>query len=332
MGQDHQPPKNAETDEWVFSSGISPGALLKREREKRGLSYAEISQQTRLRAHLLVAIENEEWDLLPAPTLVKGFIRSYARVLGLDEERILELYREETGSDDFTQKFVLPSIPQRKKWPFVVVGLLVLMAAVSAFYVWFLPPMEPDGSAHTNAVSNQSSAVGETPAQPEEQRKTQDEPLIEEEVPIEKEVPSAASPEVTPDTSGVNPETRITPETAENRAAKPPESPYADEEKPEAEIPSDVVKPEVLVLRLKGHVTERTWLRISIDGAKPKEYVFSPSDTPEWEAEKGFELLIGNAGGIALEFNGKKMDNLGKQGQVVRIKLPEEEERSSATN
>jgi cytoskeleton protein RodZ len=63
---------------------------------------------------------------------------------------------------------------------------------------------------------------------------------------------------------------------------------------------------------------------------KSKEYVFAPSDTPEWEAEKGFELLIGNAGGIVLEFNGKKMDNLGKQGQVVRIKLPEEEERSSA--
>jgi len=343
MGQDHQPPKNAETDEWVFSSGISPGALLKREREKRGLSYAEVSQQTRLRAHLLVAIENEEWDLLPAPTLVKGFIRSYARVLGLDEERILELYREETGSDDFTQKFVLPSIPQRKKWPFVVVGLLVLMAAVTAFYVWFLPPMEPDGTDHTNAVSLQNSAVGEAPATPEEQRKTQGEPLIEEEVSIETGVPLVASSELTTDTSGVNPETQIKPETAEIRAAKPPESPAADEETPEAEIPSDVVKPEAeipsevakpetLMLRLKGHVTERTWLRISIDGGKPKEYVLSPSDTPEWEAEKGFELLIGNAGGIALEFNGKKMDNLGKQGQVVRIKLPEEEERSSATN
>jgi cytoskeleton protein RodZ len=95
---------------------------------------------------LLEAIENEEWDLLPAPTLVKGFIRSYARVLGLDEERILDLYREETGADHFTQEFVLPSIPQRKKWPSHSGRLADPLAAVSAFYVWFLPPIEPDGN------------------------------------------------------------------------------------------------------------------------------------------------------------------------------------------
>jgi len=86
---------------------------------------------------------------------------------------------------------------------------------------------------------------------------------------------------------------------------------------------------ETFKLLLKGHVTERTWVRISIDGLKPKEFTFSPSDKPEWKAKKGFELLIGNAGGIVLEFNGKKMDNLGKQGQVIRIKLPEDEERST---
>jgi hypothetical protein len=95
-------------------------------------------------------------------------------------------------------------------------------------------------------------------------------------------------------------------------------------------IPSAAGEAEMLKLQLKGHIMERTWVRISIDGLKSKEYVFGPSDTPEWKAEKGFELLIGNAVGIVLEFNGKKMDNLGKQGQVVRIKLPEDEGRSPA--
>jgi len=324
MGQDHQPPTNAETDDWVFSSGISPGALLKREREKKGLSYTQISQQIRLRPHFLAAIENEEWDLLPAPTLVKGFIRSYARVLGLDEERILDLYREESGADHFSQEFVLPSIHQRKKWPFMIAGLLILVAGALAFYVWFLPPIDSKGIADTNAVKIQELPVSEEPAKPDEERKTQNETFIE------KEAPSLSPPELTADASGVSSLRQIKPETTENTVTKPAESPYADEEKPEAQIPSDVVKPETLKFLLKGHVTERTWLRISIDDQKSKEYVFAPSDTPQWQAEKGFELLIGNAGGIILEFNGKKMDNLGKQGQVVRIKLPEEEERSSA--
>ncbi len=326
MGRDHPPPTNAETDDWVFSSGISPGALLKREREKRGLSYVQISQQIRLRPHFLEAIENEEWDLLPAPTLVKGFIRSYARVLGLDEERILDLYREESGADHFSQEFVLPSIPQRKKWPFIIAGLLIILAAAFAFYVWFLPPIDSTGAIDTNAVKIQESTAVERSAKSDEQEKPQNETVVEE------TLLSSAPLEPAGNAINLSPEPENNPESRENESAKPAEFPIADEEKPKAEIPSDVVGPETLKLTLKGLVKERTWLSISIDGLKSKEYVFAPSDTPQWQAEKGFELLIGNAGGIDLEFNGKKLDNLGKQGQVVRMKLPEEEERSSASD
>lgn len=324
MGHDDQQPLNAETDDWVFSSGISPGALLKREREKKGLSHTQISQQTQLRPRFLEAIENEEWDLLPAPTFVKGFIRSYARVLGLDEERVVDLYREETGADDFSQEFVLPSIPQRKKWPFVVVGLLFLLAAVSAFYAWFMVSIDSKGAASTTAVSVQSSPIGEKPIAPDEQQKTEKGPLIEE------SALSTADSELTAGVSAVIPETPEKPKTPEHTLPKPAVTLIGAEEKPEVKIPSAAGEAEALKLQLKGHITERTWMRISIDGLKSKEYVFGPSDTPEWKAEKGFELLIGNAGGIVLEFNGKKMDNLGKQGQVVRIKLPEDEERSPA--
>ena len=138
MGQDNQQPLDAETDNWIFSSGISLGALLKKERENKGLSHAQVSQQTRVRSRFLEAIENEEWDLLPASALVKGFIRSYARALALDEERIIELYGEEVRTDDFPEKFNLPSIPQRKIWPFVVGGLLLFLVAVLGFYTWII--------------------------------------------------------------------------------------------------------------------------------------------------------------------------------------------------
>ncbi len=324
MGQDDQQPLNAETDDWVFSSGISPGALLKKEREKKGLSHTQISQLTRLRPRFVEALENEEWDLLPAPTFVKGFIRSYAHVLGLDEERVVELYREEAGVDDFSREFVLPSIPQRKKWPFIVVGLLFLLAAVSAFYAWFTVSTASKKATGTGAVSVQSLPVSEKPIALDEQQKTEKEPLIEESSLL------TADSELTAGVSAVSSETQEKPKTPEIAEPKPAVTLTDAEEKPEVNIPSAAGEVEALKLQLKGHITERTWVRISIDGLKSKEYIFGPSDTPEWKAEKGFELLIGNAGGIVLEFNGKKMDNLGKQGQVVRIKLPEDEERSSA--
>ncbi|EFK10526.1 conserved hypothetical protein [delta proteobacterium NaphS2] len=329
MGQDHQKPLNAETDDWIFSSGISLGALLRKEREKKGFNYAQISQQTRMRPHFVAAIENEDWDLLPAPTLVKGFIKSYARVLSLDEERLLDLYREETGTNDFSQKFVLPSIAQRKKWPFVIVGLLLLLAAASAYYyAWlFLPGMH--GAADNGSVKTQPLPDHEKPLAPEGQRKRE---AVEAVTVIEENMLPTANLQGNLRAPAENPEAREKPKNLEGELPKSAVSRSLPEEKPGLEVPSAAVETESLKLHLKGFVTERTWLRISIDGMKPKEYVFGPSDRPEWKAEKGFELLIGNAGGIALEFNGKKMDNLGKQGQVIRIKLPENEERSSEEN
>ena len=74
---------------------------------------------------------------------------------------------------------------------------------------------------------------------------------------------------------------------------------------------------------LTASVRERTWIKISVDGGDPKEYIFDPGNRHEWKARKGFDLLIGNAGGIDLEFNGEKIENIGAPGQVVRLVFPQ---------
>jgi cytoskeletal protein RodZ len=321
MGQDDQQPL---TDDWIFSSGISLGALLKKEREKKGLSHTQISRQTRVRPRFLEAIENEEWDLLPASALVKGFIRSYARVLALDEERIVELYNDEARADDFPEKFVLPSIPQRKIWPFVVGGLLVFLVAVSGFYAWVAYSTDSKGGADPRTLGGQTSLEKDKQTVPDAQQK------IDRLSPDEKSDLSKADTILTADVSAVNLETQEKPDEPEISPPVPPATQNAAGNEPKVETSPASEAIETFEMLLKGYVTERTWLRISIDGLEPKEYTFGPADKPEWKAERDFELLIGNAGGIILEFNGKKMDNLGKQGQVVRIKLPKDEERNTA--
>ncbi len=322
MGQDKQQPLSAETDDWVFSSGISLGALLKNQREKMGLSHAQISQQTCLRPHILEAIENGDWHLLPAPTLVKGFIRAYARALALEEDRLIDLYNEESGTPHFPDKLLLPPIHGKNKWPLVVTGLLVFLAVLMGGYAWMQYSISPKADPESDAVSVRDLRKTETPMVPDEQRMT-------ETTPVDEPTPASdVEAELTEDISSVNPETPESPDTL----PVPVVTQNADGTESEAENLSVSEAVETFTWRLKGYVTERTWLRISIDGRAPKEHIFVPSDQPEWKAKKGFELLIGNAGGIALEFNGKKMDNLGKQGQVVRIKLPEDEERSTPKN
>src|SRR3954449_3619496 len=69
------------------------GATLRDARMRQHIDISEIEAQTKIRAKYLRALENEEWDLLPGPTFVKSFLRTYAEALGLDARMILEEYK-----------------------------------------------------------------------------------------------------------------------------------------------------------------------------------------------------------------------------------------------
>ncbi len=68
------------------------GERLKREREMREVSLKEVTTATRIGPRFLEALENEEWDKLPGGIFNRGFVRSIARFLGLDEENLLAEY------------------------------------------------------------------------------------------------------------------------------------------------------------------------------------------------------------------------------------------------
>ncbi|MFZ2051546.1 MAG: helix-turn-helix domain-containing protein [Solirubrobacteraceae bacterium] len=69
------------------------GATLREARMRARIDVSEIEAQTKIRARYLRALENEEWDLLPGPTFIKSFLRTYATALGLDGKALVEEYR-----------------------------------------------------------------------------------------------------------------------------------------------------------------------------------------------------------------------------------------------
>ena len=68
------------------------GSSLTEARLRRGLDIAECELQTKIRAKYLRAMENDEFDALPAPAYIRGFLRSYAVFLGLDGDLMLDEY------------------------------------------------------------------------------------------------------------------------------------------------------------------------------------------------------------------------------------------------
>jgi hypothetical protein len=70
------------------------GETLREARMRRRIDMTEVETATKIRGKYLRALENEEWDLLPGPTFVKTFLRTYAEYLGLDARLLVEEYRQ----------------------------------------------------------------------------------------------------------------------------------------------------------------------------------------------------------------------------------------------
>jgi cytoskeleton protein RodZ len=81
------------------------------------IDVSEIEAQTKIRAKYLRALENEEWDLLPGPTFVRSFLRTYAQALGLDDKAIVDEYRRfyEQPSELEHQPVMSPSRSSRPR-------------------------------------------------------------------------------------------------------------------------------------------------------------------------------------------------------------------------
>jgi cytoskeleton protein RodZ len=113
------------------------GEHLKREREMRGVSLEEVSAATRISTRFLEAIESDRWESLPGGVFNRGFIRSVARYLGLDEDSMVAEYALETRGRVETGVVPDPPMEMPRNWkPAIVVAIVlaVILAGVGFAY------------------------------------------------------------------------------------------------------------------------------------------------------------------------------------------------------
>jgi len=118
-----------------------PGSRLERQRELAGLTEQQVAEQLNLDAAAVTALERDDYSALGAPVFVRGHLKRYAALLGLDENVILGAY--ERSRAHLSQPTLVPKsraemMPDRgrPKWPWLFGGvLLVLLAAAIAAYV-----------------------------------------------------------------------------------------------------------------------------------------------------------------------------------------------------
>ena len=159
----------------------SIGETLREARMRQRLDIADVEAKTKIRAKYLRALENEEFSMLPGPTFVKTFLRTYAEALGLDPHVLVEEYRAEheggeepevltpLGPPGSTRERRRLGGPRRPVGPLLVIALGVL-AVIGALLVIGLVGSDGDDDG------GEQQASDETETQPRRQRTERERP------------------------------------------------------------------------------------------------------------------------------------------------------------
>lgn len=92
---------NAGAADNVATLPLSPGQKLRQAREKAGLTEGEIAERLFLHVGFVTHLENDAFDQLPGPTFVKGYIKSYCRLVNLSPDPLIALYKEHCPDQEF---------------------------------------------------------------------------------------------------------------------------------------------------------------------------------------------------------------------------------------
>jgi cytoskeleton protein RodZ len=147
----------------------SIGETLREARMRQHLDIADVEARTKIRAKYLRALENEEFGMLPGPTFVKTFLRTYAEMLGLDPHVLVEEYRAGFEREDEMEAPLGPPAVagrDRRHGPRLGPGSLILLLLVAIVAALVAIGLASDDSGDGEQASAPETTRSETEAAP----------------------------------------------------------------------------------------------------------------------------------------------------------------------
>jgi cytoskeletal protein RodZ len=300
------------------------GHILREARENKGLTLEEVQDRTRINVRYLAALEDGRYDALPTSVHARGFLRNYARFLGLDPQPLLDRYLAVQGRDipiALPEREITPDnpLPERQDQPFFdpvnmevngkgyvagggggsgsmlqIIIIIALVVALALIANRFIPILFGTGD-NGNVAQELSSAVRDVVA----------------------DVTGATpTPSVTPDADAAT-----EPASVSSVFVDGTEQPIVDTSRNNpgaAATPSPTRPPLPATLdeiRLKLDILERTWVEVTVDGSVVYSGIAKSADTFEWTAQNEAKVVTGNAIGVFVTINDVALGRLGGRGE-----------------
>ena len=300
------------------------GENLRREREMRGVSLEEISSATKISLRFLEAIEREDFSKLPGGIFSRSFIRSYARYLGLDEERVVtefQLAAQPQADFDLHRMAAGNASSGRQSARTPLIATLVAVVLLAGGYALF----------------RYSRRAAEAPIPPPPAPVETPKPTAPSFVPVPTTSGDAtAVPGANPSASGVTQgappatPTATTPSATANPLGGPAGVSPAAQSSPRTGNPTETKPAADADMVLQVAATERAWVAVDADGKTVLQRVLNPDEVQTLKAHKSFDVTAGNAQAVILTLNGETLKPLGRHGEVKSVHLTREDLKNSA--
>ena len=307
------------------------GAVLRAEREKRGLSIEDAANHLKIGARLLRALEAGDSASLPHLAYTKGFIRSYSAYVGLSAEEISAALSalEAENEEALIQQTPLPDVtlaPRRSFKPFLSV-FVVLLLGIGVYLVWQHgaldvltsqtrrqaqpAPMQSPDNAETPPVGVDARNLGRearqsgTAGQPAAAATDSGPQAGRSAAPAASgaQAPAPAAPTATPGTAATAGPAAAAASAATSAATS-------------AQTP--VTGPHKVIIT----ATEECWVHSNADHTDTRQFSLRKGDTFALTFTKSLELKLGNAGGVRLRYDGEELPPVGATGQVRTLTFP----------
>lgn len=285
------------------------GERLKRERELRGVSLVEVSVATCINTKFLEALENEQWDQLPRGVFTRGFIRTVARYLGLNEDGLISEYALVTNDHPTVTVWVHDLEKQPRKW--MPAAIVILIAAILAASGWLVAKRWL-AIAHAHASLVKVSAAAPAVAAPA---------LAAPAEPAASDADSAAGRKLPPAAAS----------DAAGDDAPPAPRAVPDSERPAASVVPAVAElaPATEKLELRIEAGRKAQIRVIADGQPQYSGWIDVGETQSYFAHDTFKVSTSDSSAVLMELNGKTMGPLGTPGRPGQATLTRKDLRDS---
>ena len=274
------------------------GERLRRERERRNITLDEISLSTKISIRMLTALETEKFEQLPGGIFNKGFVRAYARFLGLDEQETIDGYLAAAGElapaaeqrepQPAAQETAVEGAMDRLPWGVLTAALVVVGLG---FAVWGWRSRAEQGAVGLAVSASPGASTKQTAPAEHQAVQASDRPPAQPSMP--RVEPVAGKGESAGLGAGVG------------VAA--------------ASLPSAMQGVGGSALVLKIYAREDSWVSVSADGKKLFDELMPAHAERSVSAQGKIEMRIGNAGALDFSLNGKKLASQGEYGEVKAL-------------